>query len=75
MLHAPCWWREAGVLSGPAFDRIEASPIEQLVVTDSIPLAPIWVQSKKIQQVSVAPFLAEAIRRIYTGDSVSGMFY
>lgn len=63
-----------GVLSGPAFDRIEASPIEELIITNSIPLAPIWVQSKKIKQVSVAPFLAEAIRRIYTNGSVSGMF-
>ncbi len=63
-----------GVLSGPAFERIEASPIEELIVTNSIPLAPIWIQSSKIKQISVAPFLAEAIRRIYTGDSVSGLF-
>ncbi len=63
-----------GVLSEPAYERIEASPIEELVITDSIPLAPMWVQSKKVKQVSVAPFLAEAIRRIYTGDSVSGLF-
>lgn len=63
-----------GVLSGPAYERIESSPIEELVITNSIPLAPIWIQSKKMKQVSVAPFLAEAIRRIYTGDSVSGLF-
>jgi len=63
-----------GVLSGPAYDRIEQSPIEELIITNSIPLAPIWIQSKKMKQVSVAPFLAEAIRRIYTGDSVSGLF-
>ncbi len=62
------------VLSGPAYDRIEASPIKELIVTNSIPLAPMWVQSKKIKQVSVAPFLAEAIRRIYSDGSVSGMF-
>jgi ribose-phosphate pyrophosphokinase len=62
------------VLSGPAYERVEASPIEELIITNSIPLAPIWIQSKKIKQVSVAPFLAEAIRRIYTGDSVSGLF-
>lgn len=62
------------VLSGPAFERIESSPIEELIVTNSIPLAPMWVQSKKIRQVSVAPFLAEAIRRIYSDGSVSGMF-
>ncbi|MCE2929473.1 MAG: ribose-phosphate pyrophosphokinase [Candidatus Caenarcaniphilales bacterium] len=63
-----------GVLSGPAYERIQASPIEELIITDTIPLAPIWIQSKKVKQISVAPFLAEAIRRIYTGDSVSGLF-
>ena len=63
-----------GVLSGPAFESIEASCIEELVITNSIPLAPIWIQSEKIKQVSIAPFIAEAIRRIHTGDSVSGLF-
>lgn len=63
-----------GVLSGPAYERIEASPIEELIITNSIPLSPIWVQSKKIKQVSVAPFLAEAIRQIYGEGSVSQMF-
>ena len=63
-----------GVLSGPAYERIEASCIEELVITNSIPLAPIWIQSEKMKQVSIAPFIAEAIRRIYTGDSVSGLF-
>ena len=63
-----------GVLSGPAFERIEASCIEEFVITNSIPLAPIWIQSEKIKQVSIAPFIAEAIRRIHTGDSVSGLF-
>jgi ribose-phosphate pyrophosphokinase len=63
-----------GVLSGPAYERIEASCIEELVITNSIPLAPIWIQSEKMKQISIAPFMAEAIRRIYTGDSVSGLF-
>ncbi len=63
-----------GVLSGPAFERIEASPIEEFIITNSIPLAPVWIQSEKMKQISVAPFLAEAIRRVYTGDSVSGLF-
>lgn len=63
-----------GVLSGPAYERIEASCIEELVITNSIPLAPIWIQSEKMKQVSIAPFIAEAIRRIHTGDSVSGLF-
>jgi ribose-phosphate pyrophosphokinase len=63
-----------GVLSGPAFDKIEESPIEEMIITNSIPLAPIWIQSKKIKQISVAPFVAEAIRRIFSNGSVSGMF-
>ncbi len=63
-----------GVLSGPAYERIEASPIEELIITNSIPLAPMWIQSKKMKQVSVAPFIAEAIRRIHTNGSVSGLF-
>jgi ribose-phosphate pyrophosphokinase len=63
-----------GVLSGPAYERIEASTIEEFIICDSIPLNPVWIQSKKMKQVSVAPFLAEAIRRIFTGDSVSGLF-
>jgi ribose-phosphate pyrophosphokinase len=63
-----------GVLSGPAFERIESSCIQEFIITNTIPLAPIWIQSEKIKQVSIAPFIAEAIRRIYTGDSVSGLF-
>ena len=63
-----------GVLSGPAYERIEASCIEELVITNTIPLAPVWIQSEKMKQVSIAPFIAEAIRRIHTGDSVSGLF-
>ncbi len=63
-----------GVLSGPAYERIESSVIEEIIITNSIPLAPMWIQSKKMKQISVAPFLAEAIRRIHTGDSVSGLF-
>jgi ribose-phosphate pyrophosphokinase len=63
-----------GVLSGPAYERIENSPIKQLIITNSVPLSPMWYQSKKVVQVSVAPFLAECIRRISTNGSVSGMF-
>lgn len=63
-----------GVLSGPAYELIENSPIKELIITNSIPLQPMWYQSKKAVQVSVAPFLAEAIRRIFSNGSVSGMF-
>jgi ribose-phosphate pyrophosphokinase len=62
------------VLSGPAVDRIAKSPIEEVVVTDSIQLAPNAAACPKIRSLSVAPLLAEAIRRIHEGDSVSSLF-
>lgn len=62
-----------GVLSGPAIERIEASPIKELIITDSIPL-PESKRSPKIKVVSVAPLFAEAIVRIYEGVSVSKLF-
>jgi ribose-phosphate pyrophosphokinase len=62
-----------GVLSGPAFERLEHSPIEQLIVTNSIPVEQSKL-SKKIQQVSVARLLGEAIARIHEDCSVSELF-
>jgi ribose-phosphate pyrophosphokinase len=62
------------VLSGPAVDRIAKSPIESVVVTDSIPLSPQAQACPKIQQVSSARLLAEAIRRIQSSDSLSSLF-
>jgi ribose-phosphate pyrophosphokinase len=62
------------VLSGPAIDRIEHSPIEEVVVTDTIPLGERARESKKIRVLSVAPLLGEAIRRIHMQDSVSALF-
>lgn len=59
------------LLSGPAYDRIESSEIEHLVVTDTIPLART---SDKIEVVTVAEIFADAIRRIYTDESVSTLF-
>ncbi len=61
------------VLSGPANDRIDASPIEKLIVTNSIPHDPHRI-SKKIVQVSVAKLLGEAIARIHDDCSVSELF-
>jgi ribose-phosphate pyrophosphokinase len=63
-----------GVLSGPAIDRIEASKIERIVVTDTIPLSERASQCKKITQLSVSDLLAEAIHRIHNYDSVSSLF-
>ena len=59
------------LLSGPAFERIEASELSRLVVTDTIPLKET---SDKITVVSVADHFADAIHRIYTDDSVSTLF-
>lgn len=59
------------LLSGPAYERVEASAINHLVVTDTVPLPR---PSDKIDVVSVAEIFADAIRRIYTDDSVSTLF-
>ncbi len=63
-----------GVLSGPAVGRIEASVIEKLVLTDTIPLAEKARACPKIEQLSVARTFAEAIRRIRYGESLSSLF-
>jgi ribose-phosphate pyrophosphokinase len=63
-----------GVLSGPAVERIVASPLEEVVVTDTMPLSPAAKASGKIKQLSVAKLLAEAIKRIHSSDSVSSLF-
>ncbi len=59
------------VLSGDAVDKIEASPLEELVVTDSIPL---HRQSDKIKVLSVSEIFAEAIKAVYTNSSISTGF-
>lgn len=62
------------VFSGPAIARIAESPLEKVIVTDSIPLREEGKANPKIRQVSVARLLAEAIRRIHASDSVSSLF-
>ncbi|MDD4192398.1 MAG: ribose-phosphate pyrophosphokinase, partial [Mangrovibacterium sp.] len=62
------------VLSGPALDRIEKSPIKELVVTDTIPLSERAAKCPQIKVLSVAGLLSEAVRRIYYNDSVSSLF-
>ncbi len=62
------------VLSGPAIERIEASPIEKLIVTDTVPLSPSGQQCGRIEVLSVADLLGEAISRIHSEDSVSSLF-
>lgn len=63
-----------GVLSGPAIERIKASRLEQVIVTDTIPLSDDAATCGKITQLSVANLLAEAIYRIHNYDSVSSLF-
>jgi ribose-phosphate pyrophosphokinase len=62
------------VLSGGAVARIEDSALDELVVTNSIPLSPEAAASKKIRVLSVAGLLAETILRISNEDSVSSLF-
>ena len=62
------------VLSGPAVERIKESVLETLIVTDSIPLREDAASVEKIQVVSVAGILGEAIKRIHDDDSVSSLF-
>jgi ribose-phosphate pyrophosphokinase len=62
-----------GVLSDPAVDRIRASTLREVVVTDSIPLPPAK-RLKKITTLSVAPLIGEAIKRIHRGESVGALF-
>ncbi len=62
------------VLSGPAIDRIEASEIDQMVVTDTIPLSAQAKACDKITQLSLDSLLAESIRRVSNEESISAMF-
>jgi len=62
------------VLSGPAIDRIKASPIEEVVVTNSIAVSPEKRAAGRVTVLTVAPLLGEAIRRIHDEESVSTLF-
>jgi ribose-phosphate pyrophosphokinase len=62
------------VLSGRAIDTIEKSTLDELVVTDTIPLRPDAQACSRIRQLSVAAMLAESIRRVSEGESLSSMF-
>ncbi len=61
-----------GVLSGPAVERLTNSPIEQVIITNTIPVGDKMFNKLKI--VSVAPLLGEAIKRIHEEESVSSLF-
>ena len=63
-----------GVLSGPAIDRIEKSPIDKLIVTNTIPVSPAGTACGKIVVLSVARLLGQAIKSIHEETSVSSLF-
>ena len=63
-----------GVLSGPALDRIEKSALEKLIVTNTIPMTEERSRCGKIQVLSVARLLGQAIRNIHEETSVSSLF-
>jgi ribose-phosphate pyrophosphokinase len=62
------------VLSGPAVDNIIGSDLDELVITDTIPLSAEAAACPQIRQISTAELLAETIRRMYTGESVSSLY-
>ncbi len=62
------------ILSGPAVNRIQESALEEAVFTDTVPLAAAAAACPKIRQLSTARLFAEAIQRIYSGDSLSSLF-
>jgi ribose-phosphate pyrophosphokinase len=62
------------VLSGPAIQRIEESALEELIVTNTIPLSPQAQGCRKIKTLSVAHLIGEAIRRTHEEESISSLF-
>ena len=70
-VHACC---AHAVLSGPAVDRINVSPITSVVCTDTIPLNEKAAACSKIKVLSISSLVGEAIIRSYTGDSVTSLF-
>lgn len=62
------------VLSGPAIERVNNSALEELIVTDTIPLESKKEKCRKLTVLSIAPLLAEAIKRIHEESSISSLF-
>jgi ribose-phosphate pyrophosphokinase len=63
-----------GVLSGPALEKIDASPLSKLIVTDSMPLSPEIKRNPKIVELTIADLMAKAIRNIHDETSVTSLF-
>lgn len=70
-VHACC---SHAVLSGPAVDRIIESPLKSIIVTDTVPLSDKAAVCNKIEVLSIAELVGEAIIRSATGDSVTSLF-
>jgi ribose-phosphate pyrophosphokinase len=62
------------VLSGKALDNIRNSELDELVVTDTIPLSTEAASISKIRQLTMADLLAESIRRVSNEESISALF-
>lgn len=62
------------VLSGPAIDNLSSSELDELVVTDTIPLSEAAIKSGKIRQLTLATLLAESMRRVSNEESISALF-
>jgi ribose-phosphate pyrophosphokinase len=63
-----------GVLCGPAIERLRAAPVDQIAVTDSLPLSPEKMAVPNIKIISVAGLFAKAIQRIHGNESISALF-
>lgn len=63
-----------GVFAPPALERLADAPIDEIVVTDTIPLTPTVMEYKNLKVLSVAPLLGEAIHRIHHHKSISAIF-
>ncbi len=63
-----------GVFSGPAYDRLSTAGIDEIIISDTIPLRDDFKTLKNLSVLSVAPLVAECIKRIQRNDSVSALF-
>ena len=62
------------ILSDPALDRLKNAPIDEVVVTDTLPISQDVMKLDKLTRLSIAPVLAEALQAIYMDNSVSAIF-
>ena len=62
------------VFSGPAFGRIASSPLDRVVVTDTVPLGAAGLEQTKIEVLPIGGLIAKAVRRVHLGESVSSLF-